>query len=87
MGVSTPLFLCPMIDPDKLQKFFDERPAISVRKIEKEAGLPNTKIKEFIKGHQRLSTKQDASLQNVLVRYGSIPASGLSLLIAKSLIE
>lgn len=78
-----------MIDPEKLQKFFQERPAISVAAVEREANLPNTKIKEFLKGNQKLSLDQDKSLSKVLEKYGSIvpPERGLSTLLVKSLIE
>lgn len=78
-----------MIDRNKLDKFFKERPAISVAAVERESSLPNTKVKEFIKGNQKLSEIQGRSLSKVLEKYGSIvtPEKALSSLLVKSLIE
>jgi len=78
-----------MIDPSKLSSFFSERPAISVAAIEREADLPNTKIKEFIKGNQKLSEAQNRRLTDVLIKYGSVspPEKGLGNLLGTSLIE
>ena len=58
-----------MINLD-LKNFFNNRPSLSKRGIEREADLPDSKIKEVLKGNQKLSVAQIEKLLPVLKKYG-----------------
>ncbi len=65
-----------------LQIFFDERPSLSKRGVEREAELPDTKIKEFLRSKQDLSVEQKNRLQQILEKYGWAPKpKGLTALL------
>lgn len=64
-----------------LQNFLDERPAINISAFEREAELPRTKIKEFLKGNQNWSAFQEDRLLKVMIRYGYNQPKGLAALL------
>lgn len=67
---------------DSLKVFFQERPSLSKRGVEREAGLPDSKIKEYLRGKQDLSKEQITRLLQTLINYGWTPkAKGLAALL------
>ena len=53
-----------------LKEWFSIRPAISVRMIEIEAGIPLTSLDKYLRGVRPFPAKYDAALIEVLKRYG-----------------
>jgi len=54
----------------QLQKFFDDRPAISQRAISLEADLSDSLINKILKGSRELSQDTVNKLLPVLTKYG-----------------
>ena len=55
-----------------LRKFFEERPALSINHLEKEAGLPFTTLAKVVAPtiQKNLPLKHWEALEKVLVKYG-----------------
>ena len=66
---------------DNLKAFFNDRPSLSIRGIEREAGLPVSKLKEVLRGKQRLNSLQSQDLSDVLQKYGWTQPRGLQALL------
>lgn len=59
-----------MIDAEKIVEFFRQRPALSVAKIEQEAGMPATLLAHVLAGRKKLPEKHKDNLLIVLWKYG-----------------
>ncbi len=57
---------------EELKRFFMERPSLSKMGVEKESSLPNRKLKEVLRGKQKLSVAQELQLIPVLEKYGKV---------------
>ncbi len=66
---------------DNLKSFFEDRPSLSLRGVEREAALPTSKLKEVLRGKQKLSSLQQQDLSKILKKYGWIQPVGLSALL------
>lgn len=69
-AISVPLDNMSTITKEGLRIFLEERPSLSEAGLEREAVLPKTKLKEFMKGNQKLSQDQEGRLFPILVKYG-----------------
>lgn len=58
---------------EKIVKFFQERPAISVRSVEAIAKMPSSSLYKFIIGQRGLPEKHLESLVKVITIYGFKP--------------
>jgi hypothetical protein len=55
---------------DKLRSFFKERPSLAVRSVEREAGIPNTTLKNTLIKGAKFPAKHEFKLIPVLRKYG-----------------
>jgi len=53
-----------------IKEFFEDRPALSVRQIEWEAGLPAMTLQHYLKGRRQLNDQHIKRLMPVLRVYG-----------------
>ena len=58
------------MDKQAIIQFFKKRPALSVAKIEQEAGMPKTLLSHVLSGRKNLPKKHRNNLLVVLSRYG-----------------
>lgn len=70
------------LDTNNLKAFFRDRPSLSMRGVEREAGLPESKLKEVLRGKQKLSSLQRENLEEILRKYGWVQPKGLAALLA-----
>ena len=54
----------------KIKKFFDDRPALNILKIEEEAGLGQNTLGHFLKGRRGFPMKRIQDLIDVITKYG-----------------
>lgn len=60
---------------NNFKKWIRERPAISVRQLEAEAGIPRTILNKVLNGHRELPQRYERELLIVAIYYGFKHAS------------
>lgn len=55
---------------DELKKFFEERPALSIRGVNDDAGLSDNYLNKIMRENRAISQKTLEKLEPVLKKYG-----------------
>ncbi|EAY24096.1 hypothetical protein [Microscilla marina] len=55
---------------EELKKFFEERPALSVRGVNDDAGLSDNYLNKILRNNQKISKKTIDKLDPILRKYG-----------------